>query len=1102
MLATKWRLQMFFVFLLALSPVLARAQCYQLNGGCGLFPQQCFPGAAGPTFWTDGLTTQRRIDANSPESSCHPPVTIGPPACCASAPPALPPPTLSNLRAVLIASAASTDTYAVSVDYDAPNFFCTRTGDWPPGFSCFNDPLVISDHLLLYLGSATSPIDVLSRAFIYFEHGTWTTQVTLHCGESKQVAAQITYLTTAGVFSPAEAHTDPISVQGPPCTDRRQCGPPQGGVAPSAGRPINVGSGDMMLAIPFFTLEQPPLSLAFGLTYHSQLPRYPALVSSPAGLGWTHPFAQTLRPVDRVASSLYHITAEGFESEYVAQADGSWTAASPGDLRGRVQAAGGQYRLTDLDGTATAFDAASGAWLATTDRWGNTIQGSYDAAGNLVSVTDAEGRQILFSYGAGQLAQITLPGGESWRLGYQGSTLTQIFDPVHSATQPWRTFSYTADSLGVVRLLTEARDEAGLLLEGHAYDSQDRGVSSVAEGGRDLVTLEYATPAAGQTRVTTATDGATSQVSVFTLTYGKGRFLPLEVLGDCPSCAGASSDDQRFTYAPDNHVTSKTDGNGHLTQYVYNADGNTIAKTEAVGTAQQRTVTYHYDDPAWPNFVTEMDEPSAARPGAQKVTSFAWSSAGSPETVLTTAESGYLLPGDGAPTVYTTTRTFDARHRLVLTVGPRTDVAQVTTEAYYGDADATANRRGRLRSVTDPSGNVTGYDDYDEFGTALTVVDPNGVVTARQTDARGRVLVSTVKAVAGVAGEGSDYTTTTTFDGRDRLARTVLPRGNGLAYGYEDGTDRRLDTIRLDAAGRQLERHHLTLNLAGDAVAEELQSCDAAAATCLSWTTRRREGFAFDIHNRLAGLLHPVPAGSRTFLTYDADGLLAAAQDEDHASPNVRHTYDALHRRIAVERTLASAPGGIATTAYAYDILDNLVAVTDPNANTTTYQYDDFHRLQRQDSPVTGTTTYRYDPAGNLIATADARGTVTARTYDASNRVLTSASQLAGAATETVTYAYDSAAPGSFGKGRLAQMTDPSGATAYAYERRGLLKSESRTILGSAYNTAYQFDANGNRSGITYPSGRQVTYTFDFADRPDSAASGGTPYVASGTNGR
>ncbi|MBV8202400.1 MAG: hypothetical protein JOZ15_17420, partial [Acidobacteria bacterium] len=86
---------------------------------------------------------------------------IEPPACCAPAPPASSQPTLSNLRAVLVKSQGDSDVYAVSVDYDAPDFYCSRSGDWPPGETCFNDPLAESDHLVLYLGSATSPVDVL-----------------------------------------------------------------------------------------------------------------------------------------------------------------------------------------------------------------------------------------------------------------------------------------------------------------------------------------------------------------------------------------------------------------------------------------------------------------------------------------------------------------------------------------------------------------------------------------------------------------------------------------------------------------------------------------------------------------------------------------------------------------------------------------------------------------------------------------------------------------------------------------------------------------------------------------------------------------------------
>ena len=339
--------------------------------------------------------------------------------------------------------------------------------------------------------------------------------------------------------------------------------------------------------------------------------------------------------------------------------------------------------------------------------------------------------------------------------------------------------------------------------------------------------------------------------------------------------------------------------------------------------------------------------------------------------------------------------------------------------------------------------------------------------------------------------------TTHVWDGRDRLTRTILPRGNAMTYGYEDGTNRLVDTVRLDDSGNQAERRHLTLNDIGGTAREEDQSCDLPAAACAAWTTKRSESFTYDVHNRLAQVLHPVPAGSKVTNTYDADGLLATVQDEEHTAPNTRYTYDALHRVKTVRQTLAGAPGGAAVTGYDYDVRDNLAAVTDPNGNRTTYLYDDFHRLARQQSPVTGVTTYRYDPAGDLLSTTDARGAVTTRAYDPAGRVLSVTAQLAGTASETVGYGYDDAVAGHYGLGRVARMTDPSGSTVYTYERRGLLKSEVKTILGAAYTTGFQYDADGNRSGIIYPSGRQVTYTYDFADRPLTASAGTTSLVTS-----
>jgi RHS repeat-associated protein len=995
------------------------------------------------------------------------------------------------------------------VPYDIPNNYCLVEGD-PSNPACGAAfwPIPIgggSGHLTrLFLVEQASFINVPA----IYEQGLWLPTIETSCGAEVTYSLSVTNLDgfPECASPPDDTKTLTIDLTSvakcyPP--DRRPC-PGNGGASTTSGDPINIGSGDVSQALPLFTLGQSPLPLSVVLSYHSGVPLYPALVSSPIADGWTHTFAQTLRPADPFGLTLYHFTPEGFESEYEIQEDGSWAASTPGDIRGTVRrdSATNRYLLQDLDGMVTAFDASTGLWLSTTDRWGNSIIGTY-AGGVLTAVTDSMGRQVDFSYSGGRLAQVTTPDGQMWRFGYSGSELGQVFDPLHSGGIPWRSFGYVPDQLGNPRLLSEVRDEAGALLEGHTYDSKDRGITSVSESGRDLVTIEYDAPGPGQTRVTHAIDSVTSQVSVFTLIYQNGRWLPSRIDGSCATCGGATSDTQKFTYDGANNVLTRTDGKGQVTAYQYDASAHVVSRTDARGTAKERTTTYRYEYAPWPNFRTEIHEPSAARPGAESVIRMAWNSTGSPETSLTVSKSGYLQASDSTPTTYTAVTTFDSRHRAVSTDGPRTDVADVTMNAYYADNDALLNRRGRLRQTTDAVGLVTTYDDYDVFGTARSVTDPNGVETTKATDDRGRVIATTVKAVADDPNEPPDYTTSYAFDRRDRLTEATLPRGNRLRYRFENGTNRQTDTIRVDFTGNEVERRHLTLNLIGDAVQEEDQLCDSPAATCASWTTKGSESLAYDAHNRLVRVDHPVPAGSRVLYAYDANGLLLTAQDENHSQPNTRYAYDALDRLVSVTQTLAGAPGGAAVTSYSYDVMDNLASVTDPNGNVTTYAHDDFKRLQKQTSPVSGVTAHSYDPAGNPILSTDPNGATTTRTFDAAGRTLSALSARAGSPTETVVWAYDDPTPGAYGKGRTASMTDPSGSTSYAYERRGLPKAENRTVLGDSYTIAYRYDANGNRAGLTYPSGRQLTYGFDFADRPQTLAgtfqSVSTTYVGQAT---
>ncbi len=431
--------------------------CTLLNGGCGEFPQQCFADTLAPDTWSDGLTEQDRVNFDSPESTCHAPVSVGPPACCTSFhPPGDSQPTIS-LRAEPTGDGAE-----VVVDYDAPNYFCQNTGDWPPLYTCVNDPIASSDHLVLFLGTPSNIVDVLARGFIYYEQGTWHTRIKIPCGGTTTVFARIDYLTSSGVVT---AVTPAMALPGGECTDRKSC--PLSGV----GAPVNVGSGDVSATVPLFRLAQDPMPLDFSLDYHSERPMAPGLVSSPLGPGWSHSFSDTLRPLGPGRNRLYRITPEGFEEIYQRQADGSWAASSPAELRARVVASGGELLRTDLDGMVTAYDAVSGDWLSTTDRWGNRIAGGYDSSGHLATVADTEGRTLTFGYDGDHLASVELPGGETWTFDYQDGILSAIHDPLHPGATPWRSFEYQADSEGVPRLLTALRDESGALLEGHGYDA-------------------------------------------------------------------------------------------------------------------------------------------------------------------------------------------------------------------------------------------------------------------------------------------------------------------------------------------------------------------------------------------------------------------------------------------------------------------------------------------------------------------------------------------------------------------------------------------------------------------------------------------------------
>jgi RHS repeat-associated protein len=115
-------------------------------------------------------------------------------------------------------------------------------------------------------------------------------------------------------------------------------------------------------------------------------------------------------------------------------------------------------------------------------------------------------------------------------------------------------------------------------------------------------------------------------------------------------------------------------------------------------------------------------------------------------------------------------------------------------------------------------------------------------------------------------------------------------------------------------------------------------------------------------------------------------------------------------------------------------------------------------------------------------------------TYDALNR-LTAKNYPAGSGMTNISYTYDNATGGNYGKGKRTGITDASGVSGYTYDNLGNITSKNG--VNYTYGTkphavtnvglkSYTYDANGNML-----SGDNRTITWDVENRPVSITKAG-----------
>ncbi|CAL9370391.1 hypothetical protein SUDANB151_00836 [Streptomyces sp. enrichment culture] len=399
---------------------------------------------------------------------------------------------------------------------------------------------------------------------------------------------------------------------------------------------------------------------------------------------------------------------------------------------------------------------------------------------------------------------------------------------------------------------------------------------------------------------------------------------------------------------------------------------------------------------------------------------------------------------------------------------------------------------GLLTSVTDPAGRTSSYA-YDVNKRLSSYTDPAGGKVSNVYDSSGRVTSQTDQngKTTTFTWDGSSESHTTAPDGGvwtdvyagNVLMETIDPYGKSITYDYDRHlrpvaiTDQRGNTTEMtyDSAGRLLTRS------APSALGYTESWSYDGAGNITSHTDGRgnKTTYAYNTSNQLTSTTDPL--GGKAGYTYTALGSL-----ETVTTPRGKVTtygYDTAGNRTSVttplgEKTtftyddagrilsrtdprgnVAGADPDAYTTTYAYDGRGLLTSATDALGRTTSYEYNGAEQVAAATNPAGGTTTFAYDDAGHLTRTTDPAGNSVTRTYDAS--------------------------------GRLSSETDATGGkTTYTYDKVGRLLS-SVSPLGNAdgadpagHTTNYFYDAAGNTTKVTGPTGASSTTTYDAMNRP------------------
>ncbi len=911
----------------------------------------------------------------------------------------------------------------------------------------------------------------------------------------------------------------------------------------TGGDPVNVLTGNLIHTERDLSIKgRGGFPLVFERNYNS---RFPA--DGPLGYGWTHSFNHMLKfyGVENSLVKLSWVDGSGGEKFFSATPVSGGVGVNTtltnaaGVYVNFQRLADGTYTLREKNGLTYKFESNAGATagqtarlLSMTDRNGNTLTLSYAAASGcaggtlLCTVSDSLNRNLSFSYSGNHLTQMTDFSGRVYQYGFDANgNLASFKNPLAVAgSQNPVSYGYFSSADGqnlnhAMKSYTLPKGN-GMNFEYYANGKVFRHTTTLGETN----TFIYNTYRLETVQINER---------------GYSRHFLFNATGDVTNIIEENGAIRSYSYdsstpANAHNRLSKTDPEGYVTQYQYDASGNVTQITNP------STATVGYYD------FNGFNQPQRVKDARGNWSVLAYDAHGN----LTSRIA--LKAGVTPTTPYTpvaaqivvwSTMSYDAYGNITASrqvrdfAGQIANAASYTGPTYQFGLDAQSLNVTAITRYGDKNGDgviaagefdtspTLSYDSlgrvknginadwyatqmvYDSVDRVTQATDALGYLRDAQFDANGNPIQQKLNLNNGAASLADS--SAATYDQSDRKASSIDAGGNVTQYQYDAaGNLTQMTTPDNYTLGFQYDPDNRVIKAfdqEGNAVSNTLDL--SGKPRSVTDPNGNSSGYVYYDSTKDGRLKQSIDAANRA-TTYDYDGNGNVTSVTDNLSRITLTQYDELNRPIRVVGPQYSdaALGNIRpVTAFQYDALGNRTQVaagytTDTSGASTvsemltiqlTTVFDDFGRKIKETDALAKTATWQYDLNNNVTQMTDRKNQSTRFTWDYGHQLksyqdqnnnLTSYTRNAlgqpiQTASPQVSYSYQYDA-----SHRLSQVADSRAnkTLSYRYSPGGLLNN----MTDSDNNrTDYLYDAVGRLAGIWAPNSDYVSFAYDAGGR-------------------